>query len=174
MSTAAAQKAAMDKFRSWFLNAPRTSMLQQQELTARGSSLKGPCRTEQVSVPAPNELDLCEQLWEVVSDMRMDGETIDKPHYAQVSGGEWTDPLTASHITNPGRRVWLFLCHALFPWRILQVSIIMSSTQGSALTLYSSGSPAAARPIVTNLCKRNSSRAFAPQYRLGPQHTFPA
>ena len=50
----------------------------------------------------------------------------------------------------------------------------MSPAQCLTVTLCSSGSPVAARPIVTNLCKRNTYRAFAPQYRLGPQHTFPA
>ena len=42
------------------------------------------------------------------------------------------------------------------------------------MTDFSSGSPAAARPIVTKLCRLSGGRAFAPQYRLGPQHTFPA
>lgn len=42
------------------------------------------------------------------------------------------------------------------------------------VTLCSSGSPAAARPIIASLCKRNRFQAFAPRYRLGPQHTFPA
>ena len=50
----------------------------------------------------------------------------------------------------------------------------MSPAQCLTVTLCSSGSPVAARPIITNLCKRNTFRAFAPKYRLGPQHTFPA
>ena len=101
MSTIAAQKAAVDKSRTWFLNAPKASMLQQQELTARGSRVKGPFRTEQVLVPAPSEQDLWEQLWGVVSDLRVDGETIERPDYVHALGGEWTDLLAVSPPRTP-------------------------------------------------------------------------
>ena len=95
MSTAAAQKAAVAKFRSWVFNIPKVSMLQQQEQTASGSSLKGPFHIEQTVVPAPNEQDLRGHVWGAVSDMRMDGETIEEPLYAPLLGGEWTDSLPA-------------------------------------------------------------------------------
>ena len=93
MSTVAAQKAAVDKSRTRFLNAPKASMLQHQELTAKGSRVKGPFRTEQVSVPAPSEQNLWEQLWGIVSDLRVDGEIIERPDYTHALGGEWTDLL---------------------------------------------------------------------------------
>lgn len=95
MSPVAAQKAAVDKSRTRFLNAPKASMLQHQERTARGSPVKGPFRTVQVSVPAPSEQNLWEQLWGIVSDLRVDGETIERPDYAHALGGEWTDFLVA-------------------------------------------------------------------------------
>ncbi len=76
-------------------------MLQQQEHTARGSSLKSPFHIEQILVPAPNEQDLREHVWEVVSDLRKDGETIEEPQYAPLLGGEWTDPLLASSSQTP-------------------------------------------------------------------------
>ncbi len=101
MSTAATQKAAVAKFRSWFLNIPKASMLQQQEQTARGSSLKGPFHIEQTLVPAPSEQDLREYIWGIVSDMRKDGETIEEPRYAPLLGGEWTDSLPASTSQTP-------------------------------------------------------------------------
>ena len=101
MSTAAAQKAAVAKFRSWFFNIPKVSMLQQQEQTARGSSLKGPFHIEKILVPAPSEQDLREYVWRVVSDMSKDGETIEEPRYAPLLGGEWTHSLPASTSQTP-------------------------------------------------------------------------
>ena len=101
MSTAAAQKAAVTKFRSWFLNIPKASMLQQQEQTARGSSLKGPFHIKQILVPAPNEQDLRKNVWGVVSDMHKDGETIEEARYAPLLGGEWTDSRPASTSQTP-------------------------------------------------------------------------
>lgn len=96
MSTADAQKAAVEKVRARYRVTPKLSMLQIQELTAKGPRLKGPFGQEQVSIPEPSEPDLLERVWDVVSSLREDGEAIDRPQYAKKLGGEWTYPLSGN------------------------------------------------------------------------------
>ncbi|KAL9616673.1 MAG: hypothetical protein Q9160_008496 [Pyrenula sp. 1 TL-2023] len=92
MATADAQRSAVERMRSRVLNAPKLSMSQIHKLTARIPLVKGPFTHEQVSLPAPDEVDLEERLWEVVEHLRVEGEKIEKPRYSRILNAEWTDP----------------------------------------------------------------------------------
>ncbi|PGG95031.1 hypothetical protein AJ80_10040 [Polytolypa hystricis UAMH7299] len=156
--------------REFILNAPPSTVAQQQAMFLTDPGIKGSMWISKVAFPVPPEDCLRKLLFKAIEDLKRGGEEYENPS-SQAVEGEWVG-LRAGIKVNIAEPTGI-------SEQEKYENLVKEMKTDITLLYFHGGSyylihPVSTRPLMAKYATLSGGRVFSVRYRLAPQHPFPA